>query len=160
MLIGALSRMRLEEIGQLRVGNCKDSVFTITRIKSAAGVRTLPIHSIIRPTITQLAGTRHAKSYLFPDLPDTGWDDNRTMAISKRLGYYRKTIGVDDKRLGARRSKVNFHSGDGSPQRLRMPETERMWLLISWARKSRRYHVWPVCKRAEETAKNQSASSP
>jgi integrase len=43
-------------------------------------------------------------------LPDTGWDNNRTMADSKRFAYYRKRLGVNDKRPGARRSKVNFHS--------------------------------------------------
>jgi integrase len=110
MLIGALTGMRLEEIGQLRVNDCKDSVFSVTRSKSAAGVRTIPIHTALAPLVAQLTGARDAKSYLFPDFPDTGWDDNRTMAISKRFAYYRKKVGVNDKRLGARRSKVNFHS--------------------------------------------------
>lgn len=110
MLIGALSGMRLEEIGQLRVGDCKDGLFSITRSKTAAGVRTIPIHSALDPLVEQLTGTRDVKSYLFPDFPNTGWDDNRTMAISKRFAYYRKKVGVDDKRPGARRSKVNFHS--------------------------------------------------
>lgn len=110
MLIGALSGMRLEEIGQLRVGDCEDGVFSITRSKSAAGVRDIPIHSALCPLIAQLVVSRDAKSYVFPDFHETGWDGNRTMAISKRFAYYRKRVGVDDKRPGARRSKVNFHS--------------------------------------------------
>jgi integrase len=32
------------------------------------------------------------------------------MAVSKRFSYYRKRFGMGDKRSGARRSKVNFHS--------------------------------------------------
>lgn len=110
MRIAALSGLRLDEIGQLRVGDCADDSFAVTRSKTAAGVRTVPIHSVLRPLITKLIGTREAKSFLFPDFPDTGWDDNRTMAISKRFAYYRKKLDVDDKRPGARRSKVNFHS--------------------------------------------------
>jgi integrase len=110
MRIAALSGLRLDEIGQLRVADCADDNFAVTRSKTAAGVRSVPIHSGLRPLIAKLIGTRDAKSFLFPDLPDTGWDDNRTMAISKRFAYYRKKLGVDDKRPEARRSKVNFHS--------------------------------------------------
>mgnify|MGYP002781225369 FL=1 len=32
------------------------------------------------------------------------------MAVSKRFGYYRKRIGVEDRAEGKRRSLVNFHS--------------------------------------------------
>lgn len=110
MRISALSGMRLDEIGQLRVGDCCDDTFSITRSKSAAGVRTIPIHSTLRPIIAQLVREREAAAYLFPDFQDTGWDGNRTMALSKRFAYYRKKLGVHDKRPGARRSKVNFHS--------------------------------------------------
>lgn len=110
MRISALSGMRLDEIGQLRVGDCRDNTFSIRRSKSAAGVRTIPIHSALRPMIAQLVGKRDAAAYLFQNFQDTGWDGNRTMALSKRFTYYRKKLGVHDKRPGARRSKVNFHS--------------------------------------------------
>ncbi|MCK1511366.1 tyrosine-type recombinase/integrase [Bradyrhizobium sp. 190] len=110
MRIAALSGMRLDEIGQLRVGDCRDNSVSVTRSKSAAGVRTIPIHSALRSKIAQLMGKRDATAYLFPDFQDTGWDGNRTMALSKRFTYYRIKLGVHDKRPGARRSKVNFHS--------------------------------------------------
>lgn len=110
MRISALSGMRLDEIGQLRVGDCRDNTFSVNRSKSAAGVRTIPIHSTLRPMIAKLVGSRDPAAYLFPDFRDTGWDGNRTMALSKRFTYYRKKLGVHDKRPGARRSKVNFHS--------------------------------------------------
>lgn len=110
MLIAALSGLRLDEIGQLRGADCADDCFAVTRSKTAAGVRTVPIHSALRPLIAELIGSEKPNSFLFPYLPDTGWDDNRTMAISKRFAYYRRKLGIDDRRLGARRSKVNFHS--------------------------------------------------
>jgi site-specific recombinase XerD len=83
MRIAALSGLRLDEIGQLRIADCADESFAVTRSKTAAGVRTVPIHSVLQPLIAKLIGARDAKSFLFPNFPDTGWDDNRTMAISK-----------------------------------------------------------------------------
>ncbi|MEK9279879.1 tyrosine-type recombinase/integrase [Bradyrhizobium sp. ISRA442] len=110
MRIAALSGMRLEEIGQLRVRDCEDGMFSVTRGKTPAAVRSVPIHSSLKAMVQHRIGKRDLTEYLFPDLQDTGWDNNRTMALSKRFGYLRKRIGVDDKRDGARRSKVNFHS--------------------------------------------------
>ncbi len=108
--IAALSGMRLEEIGQLRIKDCRDDCFTVQRGKTAAAVRTIPIHSSLKKLVAYRTKGKGEGAFLFPDLPDTGWDDNRTMAVSKRFAYYRKRLGVDDKRPGARRSKVNFHS--------------------------------------------------
>ncbi|NOJ40923.1 tyrosine-type recombinase/integrase [Bradyrhizobium australiense] len=110
MRIAALSAMRLEEIGQLRVRDCMDGMFSVTRGKTPAAIRTIPIHSALKKLVKGRIGKRDPNEYLFADLQDTGWDNNRTMALSKRFGYLRKRIGVDDKREGARRSKVNFHS--------------------------------------------------
>jgi integrase len=108
--IAALSGMRLEEIGQLRIRNCREDCFAVQRGKTAAAVRTVPIHSALRKLVAYRVRNKRDDAFLFPDLPDTGWDNNRTMAVSKRFAYYRKRLGVNDKRPGARRSKVNFHS--------------------------------------------------
>ncbi len=110
MYISALSGMRIDEIGQLRIRDCKDDQFSVTKGKTPAAVRTIPIHSALRAMVQQRIGSRAPSEYLFPDLQDTGWDGNRTMALSKRFGYFRRRVGVDDRREGARRSKVNFHS--------------------------------------------------
>jgi integrase len=110
MRVAALSGMRIEEIGQLRVRDCEGGMFSVTRGKTPAAIRTVPIHSALRSIVRRRVGKREPGAYLFADLQDTGWDDNRTMALSKRFGYMRKRVGVDDKRPGARRSKVNFHS--------------------------------------------------
>jgi len=110
MRIAALSGMRLNEIGQLRVRDIVDGHFCIRWGKTAAARRNVPIHSDLKSLVQRRISNRPGDAYLFPDLPDTGWDNNRTMAISKRFGYYRKRLGVDDTRPGAKRSKVNFHS--------------------------------------------------
>jgi integrase len=119
MRISALSGMRIDEIGQLRVRDCDGDMFAVTKGKTPAAIRTIPIHSALKRIIerrtkerdpTGSMKNRDPAAYLFPDLQDTGWDDNRTMAISKRFSYFRKRLKVDDTRPGARRSKVNFHS--------------------------------------------------
>jgi integrase len=110
MHIAALSGMRLDEIGQLRIEDCRDEMFTIRGGKTSAAVRQIPIHSKLRPIIKARSNGKDGRAYLFPALRSTGWDGNRTMAISKRFTYYRRRLGVDDRREGARRSKVNFHS--------------------------------------------------
>jgi integrase len=110
MLIAALSGMRLEEIGQLRVGDCGGGVFNVRKGKTAAAVRTVPIHPKLGSVVKRRTANRAPLEYLFEAFQDTGWDGNRTMAASKRFATYRRRVGVDDHREGARRSKVNFHS--------------------------------------------------
>lgn len=110
MKIAALSGMRLEEIGQLRVRDCEDGLFSVTRGKTPAAIRTIPIHSDLKSIIEARLKDAEPSAFLFPNLKDTGWDGNRTMALTKRFRYFRERLGVDDKREGSRRSKVNFHS--------------------------------------------------
>ncbi|WP_225160643.1 tyrosine-type recombinase/integrase [Bradyrhizobium sp. BRP56] len=110
MRIAALSGMRIEEIGQLRVRDCENGLFAVTKGKTPAAIRTIPIHTALKSIVERRTAKRDPTAYLFPDFEDTGWDGNRTMALSKRFGYFRKRLKVDDKRPGARRSKVNFHS--------------------------------------------------
>jgi integrase len=110
MRIASLSGLRLDEIGQLRVTDCSEGQFAVVRSKTAAGLRSVPIHTKLKPLVASLTDGRDPKVFLFPDLSESGWDGNRTMALSKRFAYYRKKLGVHDKRPGSRRSKVNFHS--------------------------------------------------
>lgn len=116
MRIAALSGMRLEEIGQLRVKDCVDEVFNIRRSKTRAGVRKVPIHSALKAIITrrtkdaETGADLDLEAFIFPDFPESGWDNSRTMAVSKRFATYRRSVGVDDVPPGQRRSKVDFHS--------------------------------------------------
>lgn len=116
MRIAALSGMRLEEIGQLRVKDCADEVFNIRRSKTPAGVRKVPIHPALKAIVTRR--TKDAETgddlgpevFIFPDFPESGWDNSRTMAVSKRFATYRRSVGVDEIPEGQKRSRVDFHS--------------------------------------------------
>ena len=116
MRIAALSGMRLEEIGQLRVKDCADEVFNIRRSKTPAGVRKVPIHPALKAIVTrrtkdaETGDDKDPETFIFPDFPESGWDNSRTMAVSKRFATYRRSVGVDDVTPGQRRSKVDFHS--------------------------------------------------
>lgn len=116
MRIAALSGLRLEEIGRLRVKDCVDAVFNIRRAKTPAGIRKVPIHPdlvaiINRRTHDAETGERiDSEVFIFPDFPESGWDNSRTMAVSKRFATYRRAVGVDDLAPGQRRSRVEFHS--------------------------------------------------
>jgi integrase len=110
MRIAALSGMRLEEIGQLKVGDCRGGTFSVTKAKTKAGIREVPIHRDLVAIVARRSRGKEDTAFLFPDFKDTGWDGNRTMALSKRFATYRRRVGVNDARNGARRSKVNFHS--------------------------------------------------
>lgn len=116
MRIAALSGMRLEEIGQLRVNDCIDGVFNIRRAKTKAGIRKVPIHPDLADIITrrttdaETGDDKDPEAFIFPDFPESGWDNSRTMAISKRFATYRRSVGVDEVSPGERRSRVDFHS--------------------------------------------------
>jgi integrase len=116
MRIAALSGLRLEEIGQLRVKDCVDEVFNIRRSKTPAGVRKVPIHSALRAIVAKRTKDAETgddldpEAFIFPDFPESGWDNSRTMAVSKRFATYRRSVGVDDVPPGQRRSRVDFHS--------------------------------------------------
>jgi integrase len=47
---------------------------------------------------------------LFYEPGEVKEDRERSMAVSKRFGYYRKRLGVDDRLEGRRQSRIDFHS--------------------------------------------------
>jgi integrase len=110
MWIGALSGMREEEIFQLKVRDCADSVFNVRRSKTGAGQRKVPIHSKLEGIVVARCKGKGAEDYLFHEANNTGWGGTRSMAFSKRFATYRKKLGVHEVIEGKRRSLVNFHS--------------------------------------------------
>ncbi|MCQ1571730.1 tyrosine-type recombinase/integrase [Neorhizobium galegae] len=110
MKIAALSGMRIEEIGQLRVADCANDLFNIRRAKTKASIRKVPIHPELKEIIAARVEDKAQDGFIFPDFKDSGWDGARTMAISKAFGRYRKDIGVDETPEGSRRSRIDFHS--------------------------------------------------
>jgi hypothetical protein len=69
MLIAALSGMRIEEICSLQVKDCSDGQFNVTRSKTAAGRRKVPIHSALRSIISRRCDGYPPSAWLFRELP-------------------------------------------------------------------------------------------
>lgn len=114
MRIAALSGMRLEEICSLRVRDCRDGRFNITNAKTPSGVREVPIHSDLLSLIDRRCLDGRPSDLLFPELPppppSRREDNKRSDPASKAFTRYRRTLGVDERIPGKRRSLVNFHS--------------------------------------------------
>lgn len=111
MLIGALSGMRLEEICQLRVGDCSNGVFDIRAGKTESARRKVPIHSQLNSLVGDLVGTRDAKDYLIVDLPKPPKSrETRSDPLSKQFTRYRRIQKVDERPNDKAKSNVDFHS--------------------------------------------------
>jgi integrase len=106
MMVGALTGARLDAILSLRVGDCRDGVFTFKPQKSENKPRRVPIHSSLVGMVTDRSKGkadgqgRSPNDLLFPHLRDA----------SNAFGDYRRRVGVDDLVPGNRRSRVNYHS--------------------------------------------------
>ena len=105
MQVAALSGLRVEEMHQLRIQDCAAGVFRVTKGKSVASRRSVPIHPALAPIVARLSEGKASDAYLFPSKAK-GW---RADAMAARFLTYRRRLGVDDTSAG-RRSLVNWHS--------------------------------------------------
>lgn len=109
--IAALSGMRLEECYLLRVGDTEGGVFNIRVGKTANAIRTVPIHSDLKPIIEGLRDGKPATAYLIdPDAPVIENTDIRSQAASKAFGRYRQSLGLDERPNAKAKSNIDFHS--------------------------------------------------
>lgn len=112
--IAALTGARLEALVTLKVGDCADGVFMMPPQKEEPDARLVPIHPSLEEIVARRTQGRSDSCWLFPEveeLPEGGSLENRrSNSAGKAFIYYRKKLGVDDRREGARRSLVNFHS--------------------------------------------------
>jgi integrase len=111
MMVAALSGIREEAIFQLTVKDCHEGVFEVAPAKREIEYRKVPIHPVLKAIVHRRSHDKKPSDYLFHEAKSQGgWDGIRSMAFSKRFGYYRKGLGVDEVIAGQRRSLVNFHS--------------------------------------------------
>ncbi len=114
MLISPLSGMRIEEIASLRVEDVdlKSATMAVTEAKTEAGVRIVPIHPKIKCIFKRRIANKAPSAWLFDELPEYPPESlsERSMVVSKRFVTYRRSLGVDERVEGKRRSLVNFHS--------------------------------------------------
>ncbi len=112
MCVLALSGMRLDEAASLQIQDVLEGrKFQIRSGKTGAAVRTVPIHSDLRPMVgTRLLG-KEGSEYIFPELDHyQNKYGSRSQALSTVFNRYRRRVGVDDVVPGNRRSRVNAHS--------------------------------------------------
>ncbi|WP_267224125.1 tyrosine-type recombinase/integrase [Dyella silvae] len=100
--LGAYTGARREDLCSLRVDSVDGDVLHVREGKTAAAVRRVPIHPVIRPLVRRLAETS-SDGYLLPGLLAGGSDDKRGHLIGKRFLYTKDQAGVTDPR-------VVFHS--------------------------------------------------
>ncbi len=112
MRVAALSGMRIEECYRLETRDCADGWFHIRKAKTKAGQRRVPIHPELAEIVARRCKGKASKAYLFDEAGPVKEGRERSMAVSKRFGNYRKRPGmdVDEAAEGKRRSLVNFHS--------------------------------------------------
>jgi len=111
MRIAALSGMRLEEICQLRVGDCQDGTLTVHEGKTANATRDIPIHTQLAETIARLSAKRPATAFLIGGLPPSPKSrETRSDPASKAFTRYRRKVQVDERPNDKAKSNVDFHS--------------------------------------------------
>ncbi|MBZ9942656.1 tyrosine-type recombinase/integrase [Mesorhizobium sp. BR1-1-13] len=111
MPVGALSGMRIEEICQLRVSDCRDEMFSVWAGKTDSARRTVPIHSGLKEIVERRTAGKKDSDYLFDDLPPTPKSrETRSDPAAKQFTRYRRKVGVDERPNDKPKSNVDFHS--------------------------------------------------
>jgi len=94
-LLATHTGARIEELATLEVSSIHLTAaipyFRITKSKSEAGLRDVPIHPYIHPLLEDMV-TRSTNRYLFSNLTVTGHNE-RSSAISKRFGRLKTKLG-------------------------------------------------------------------
>ena len=120
MLIGALTGARLDAIVDLKVRDCTEAaqaseiaLFTFKPQKKEKKARAVPIHSALAKIVKRRTKGKKPEDDLFPEWPrpkKAGSQRERSFKTSNAFTAYRRSMGVDDRVEGRRRSRVNFHS--------------------------------------------------
>ncbi|UGV24686.1 hypothetical protein E0H22_02685 [Rhodopseudomonas boonkerdii] len=112
-LMAALSGLRIDEIGSLRVKDCVDGKIVVAKSKTPAGKRTIPAHPALAPLIAERTIGKPPTAYLFDELPEQkpGSKRGRSAPVTQSFSRERVRLGVDERASkGQRQSNVDFHS--------------------------------------------------
>nr|WP_303704901.1 tyrosine-type recombinase/integrase [Brevundimonas naejangsanensis] len=111
MLLAALTGMRQVEIGNLRVRDAEGGVFVVTKSKTTAGERSVPIHPDLAALVARRVKGKAADAYLLEELTaPASRPERRGYKISERFTDYRRGLGLDARQDGRRQSDADFHS--------------------------------------------------
>lgn len=109
--LGALTGMRLEEIYRLRVRDVAEGFFMVRDGKTVNARRRVPVHEDLGGIVKRLKEGKEPGDYLVdPNAPVIEKTGLRSGAASKAFGYYRKSVGVDERPNGKLKSNIDFHS--------------------------------------------------
>ncbi|QND74166.1 hypothetical protein [Tardiphaga robiniae] len=112
-LMSALSGLRIDEIGSLRVKDCQDGKITVAKSKTPSGKRTIPAHPALATLIAERTTGKSPNAYFFDDLPEQkpGSKRGRSAPVTQSFSRERVRLGVDERASeDQRQSNVDFHS--------------------------------------------------
>lgn len=95
--LGMYSGARIEELCALKLNDCTTEVLNITDSKTEAGIREVPVHSLLVPVIERLK-KNDADDYLLGGLTFNKYGD-RSNAIGKRFGRLKASLGFPSKKV-------------------------------------------------------------
>jgi integrase len=97
---------------RLKVDGCAEGVFKVTKGKTAASLRVVPIHPALAELVARRTKGKGPDADLFDEVPEppAGASYSRSANVSSQFGRYLRDIGVAKVLPGRRRSLVNFHS--------------------------------------------------
>lgn len=95
--LGMYSGARIEELCSLKADDCTEAVLKITDSKTEAGIREVPVHSLLVDVVKRLKEAS-TDSYLISGLSFNKYND-RSNAIGKRFGRLKKSLGFPDKKV-------------------------------------------------------------
>lgn len=111
MLLAALTGMRQAEIGNLRVRDTEAGVFVVTRSKTTAGERSVPIHPDLVALVARRVEGKAADAYLLEELTaPASRPERRGYKVAEWFTSYRRDLGLDARQDGRRQSDADFHS--------------------------------------------------
>jgi integrase len=113
MRIGALTGARLDAIVCLRTKDCRDGNFVFKPQKKETSSRLCPIHPDLVAIVERRTEGLGEDDSIFPEWPPAKSGKSmreHSFKASNHFTEYRRSIGVDERRDGNRRSRVNFHS--------------------------------------------------
>lgn len=111
MLLAALTGMRQAEIGNLRVRDAEGGVFVVTKSKTTAGERVVPIHPDLTSLVARRAEGKAADAYLLEELTaPASRPARRGYKVAEWFTAYRRDLGLDARQEGRRQSDADFHS--------------------------------------------------
>lgn len=111
MLLAALTGMRQAEIGNLRVRDAEGGVFVVTRSKTTAGERSVPIHPDLTALVARRVEGKAADAYLLEELTaPASRPERRGYKVAEWFTAYRRDLHLDARQDGRRQSDADFHS--------------------------------------------------